>query len=68
MAAIKFFVVFSCMVLASLIIGFHNLLTSVEENGCEMTYMFEYPQYVVSTQKENGNSKILRLWDVFLKI
>ncbi|GFO02308.1 GPI inositol-deacylase-like [Plakobranchus ocellatus] len=25
--------------------GIHDLLTNFEENGCEMTYMFEFPRY-----------------------
>lgn len=29
------------------IIGAARYLTDHEENTCEMTYMFEYPQYVV---------------------
>lgn len=48
MAAINPFVVFSGMVFVIFILGLHNFLTDNEENGCEMTYMFEYPQYVVS--------------------
>ncbi|PNF36371.1 GPI inositol-deacylase, partial [Cryptotermes secundus] len=46
MAAINLFAVFSGFVSFTFIIGLHNFLTNNEENGCEMTYMFEYPQYV----------------------
>ncbi|RZF49031.1 hypothetical protein LSTR_LSTR011393 [Laodelphax striatellus] len=36
-----------CLMLFALyIIGFNNYLKNYEENKCEMTYMFEYPQYV----------------------
>ena len=28
--------------------GIYDFLTGFEENGCEMTYMYEYPQFVVS--------------------
>lgn len=48
MAAINLFAIFSGFVSFTFIIGLHNFLTNNEENGCEMTYMFEYPQYVVS--------------------
>jgi glycosylphosphatidylinositol deacylase len=42
------FVVFSGIVFVIFMLGLHNFLTNNEENGCEMTYMFEYPQFVVS--------------------
>lgn len=29
-------------------VGVYDFLKNVEPNGCEMTYMFEYPQYLVS--------------------
>lgn len=48
MAAINLFAAFSGFVFFTFILGLHNFLTNNEENGCEMTYMFEYPQYVVS--------------------
>ena len=28
--------------------GIYDYFTGFEENGCEMTYMYEYPQFVVS--------------------
>lgn len=33
--------------LAVYIFGAVNYLVDLEDNNCEMTYMFEYPQYVV---------------------
>lgn len=30
------------------IVGASRYLTNHDENTCDMTYMFEYPQYVVS--------------------
>jgi hypothetical protein len=48
MAAINPFAVFSGIVFVVFILGLHNFFTDYEENGCDMTYMFEYPQYVVS--------------------
>lgn len=27
--------------------GLHHFLNNVEENACDMTYMFEYPEYLV---------------------
>ncbi|KAK7788803.1 hypothetical protein R5R35_010913 [Gryllus longicercus] len=46
MAAINAFVVACGLVFLFFIAGLHNYITNFEENGCEMTYMFEYPQYV----------------------
>lgn len=42
-----------CLITAliALIIYFYGILitiTSIEKNACKMTYMFEYPQFVVS--------------------
>ena len=34
------------------ILGAARYITDFEENTCEMTYMFEYPQYVVGKQHE----------------
>lgn len=36
------------------LLGAVHHLTNHEENTCEMTYMFEYPQYVVSVNKQIG--------------
>lgn len=41
-------VVFSGIVFVIFVLGSHNFLISNEENGCQMTYMIEYPQFVVS--------------------
>jgi len=40
--------IFSGFVFVIFLLGLHNYLISNEENGCEMTYMIEYPQFVVS--------------------
>lgn len=42
---------FLAISLVSLLLYLYGILTSiinVEENSCKMTYMFEYPQFVVS--------------------
>lgn len=36
--------------LGLLAVGLRELLTGFEENRCSMTYMFEYPEYRVSSQ------------------
>lgn len=41
------------------LLGVHHFITNVEENGCEMTFMFEYPQFVVSI----GTLKTVRITD-----
>ena len=40
--------VFMSGVLIVLGLGLLDMLKNFEENGCEMTYMFEYPEYIVS--------------------
>lgn len=50
---------FLAISLVSLLLYLFGILTSVinvEENSCKMTYMFEYPQFVVSTEKIIGFS------------
>jgi hypothetical protein len=47
MAVLGPFVIFASIVLVIFMLGFHNFLPN-EENGCKMTSMFEYPQFVVS--------------------
>lgn len=45
---------FLAISLVSLLLYLFGILTSVinvEENSCKMTYMFEYPQFVVSMEK-----------------
>lgn len=41
-------VIASLIVVVALTIGFIDILINVESNGCEMTYMYENPQYHVS--------------------
>jgi glycosylphosphatidylinositol deacylase len=48
MAVIGPLVIFSGFIFVIFMLGLHNFLISNEENGCEMTYMIEYPQFVVS--------------------
>lgn len=48
MAVIGTLVLFSGIVFVIFVLGIHNFLISNEENGCDMTYMIEYPQFVVS--------------------
>lgn len=45
LAAVAFYV-FAAGLLA---VGLRELLTGFEENRCSMTYMFEYPEYRVSS-------------------
>ena len=35
-------------VVSILVVGLYDVLIRHEENGCEMTYMYEWPQYLVS--------------------
>ena len=39
----------SVFIISIVAYGIHDLLTNFEDNGCEMTYMFEYPEYQVKT-------------------
>lgn len=43
-------VAFYGFALGLLAVGLRELLTGFEENRCSMTYMFEYPEYRVSTR------------------
>lgn len=43
-------VAFYGFALGLLAVGLRELLTGFEENRCSMTYMFEYPEYRVSSQ------------------
>jgi len=43
----KSIVPFFIMITLLYILGIARYITDFEENTCEMTYMFEYPQYVV---------------------
>lgn len=49
MRTVKFFQCGACCVsLVFFVFGIYNFVYKLEENKCEMTYMFEYPQYIVS--------------------
>ena len=37
--------------------GAVDLILNMEDNGCKMTYMFEYPQYVQLTMPEEVSTK-----------
>ena len=37
----------SVVIISIIAYGIHDLLTNFEDNVCEMTYMFEYPEYQV---------------------
>lgn len=41
------FIVFSLIVTLLYFVGLLSFINDHEENKCEMTYMFEYPQFVV---------------------
>ncbi|KAK7002750.1 GPI inositol-deacylase [Biomphalaria glabrata] len=36
-------------------LGFYDYLTNFENNGCEMTYMYEYPEYIEIELQEEKN-------------
>lgn len=46
--------VFYGVALGLLLVGLRELLSGFEENKCSMTYMFEYPEYRVSTRYTVG--------------
>lgn len=46
MAVINLFVIISGVLFLGFLMGTVDYLVNHEENRCEMTYMFEYPQYV----------------------
>lgn len=50
---------FFTMVTLLYILGVARYITDFEENTCEMTYMFEYPQYVVRIAQD-----ILSEWSI----
>ena len=39
--------VFAALATGILVWGILDCITNFEENGCEMTWMFEYPKYLV---------------------
>lgn len=45
-------VAFYGLALGLLAVGLRELLTGFEENRCSMTYMFEYPEYRVSSKAD----------------
>ncbi len=45
--AAPFRVVFLVFIASFFVIGIYDMLSNFEENGCEMTYMFEWPKYMV---------------------
>ena len=40
--------VFSVVVVFLIVIGVLDVITNYEDNRCEMTYMFERPEYLVN--------------------
>lgn len=48
MAVFGSLVILSGIIFVIFVLGLYNVLISNEENGCEMTYMMKYPQFVVS--------------------
>ncbi|XP_059471250.1 GPI inositol-deacylase [Neocloeon triangulifer] len=57
MAAFNLFIAISGVIFALFVLGIHNYLTAHEENSCEMTYMFEYPQYVKIALSDNDTKE-----------
>ncbi len=53
-------VAFYAFALGLLAVGLRELLTGFEENRCSMTYMFEYPEYRVSSQTHYFTQHLLR--------
>ena len=47
--AAPFRVVFLGFIASFFALGVYDMLTNHESNGCEMTYMYELPEYIVST-------------------
>lgn len=39
--------IFASIAAVILVWGVWDVITNFEENGCEMTWMFEYPKYMV---------------------
>lgn len=64
MAIFSVFQILSVLAVALYLIGILNNLFSDRENACEMTYMYEYPQYVVRKSK----SLLFIKFDEHLKI
>lgn len=60
MGVVNLFVLISGVVFLLAIAGLHNYVTNFEDNGCEMTYMFEYPQYVKIALPPNVSNRFSR--------
>ena len=45
--ALRINVVFAGLAAGILVWGILDCITNFEQNGCEMTWMFEYPKYLV---------------------
>lgn len=48
MYIVNVFIILCLSLTFSYFIGILTFITDYEENKCEMTYMFQYPQFVVS--------------------
>ena len=46
MASLKFCI--GCVLFGNILMGLYDFVLRKKENKCEMTYMFEYPEYIVS--------------------
>lgn len=53
-------VAFYGFALGLLAVGLRELLTGFEENRCSMTYMFEYPEYRVSSQANYFTQRLVQ--------
>lgn len=42
-------VLFASIATGLLVWGIYDCITNFEQNGCEMTWMFEYPKYLVGS-------------------
>lgn len=51
------FIIFSLVLAFAYFLGLLTFLTEYEEDKCEMTYMFEYPQYVKISNKADNEFK-----------
>ncbi|KAL3877296.1 hypothetical protein ACJMK2_035026 [Sinanodonta woodiana] len=52
--------IFSVAVVAIIVIGILDVLTNFESNSCEMTYMFEQPEYIRVPMKKNVSKSFPR--------
>ena len=56
------FFLFLMLIFLLYVLGAARYITDFEENTCDMTYMFEYPQYVVCKQYDDLKKKLLLLF------